>query len=171
MATVVVSAKPLHSAAHGGTAGVVDPDALPHTLYLPAWRPWLALYGARVRPAGHRRAQEVGSFPQVHGPLSVHCVWASGLERLLSSPRLLSPGRVWRPFRRCCRTSCCCTSCRCCRCGRWRPLAACASSGGSWATPRSAVHPAFAQRSVHRQICVSADCKSVTACAYAWCPA
>jgi hypothetical protein len=61
MATVTVSAQPLHSSARGGMAGEVDPDALPHTLYLPAWRPWLALYGARVRPGGLHRAQEVST--------------------------------------------------------------------------------------------------------------
>ena len=59
MATVTVSTRPLHSGTSGGKAGTVDPDAPPDSLYLPAWRPWLALYGARVRSAGHRRAQEV----------------------------------------------------------------------------------------------------------------
>lgn len=59
MATVTVSAPPPPGrGAHGGMAADYDPDAIHSSLYLPVWRPWLALYGARVRSAGHR-AQEV----------------------------------------------------------------------------------------------------------------
>lgn len=61
MATVTVSVPPRHSGAHGGAASQIDPDALPNSLYLPAWRPWLALYGARVRCGGHRRTEEVSN--------------------------------------------------------------------------------------------------------------
>lgn len=72
MATVTVSVpKVTSSGARGRVAGQLDPDALPHSLYLPTWRPWLALYGARVRPAGARRAQEVRSQGKI---VFIYCV-------------------------------------------------------------------------------------------------
>lgn len=36
-----------------------DPDALDPSLFLPAWRPWLALYGARIRFGGHTTSSVV----------------------------------------------------------------------------------------------------------------
>lgn len=61
MATVTVQAPPPSGGARGGMAADYDPDAVHSSVYLPVWRPWLALYGARVRPAGQRRATEVSS--------------------------------------------------------------------------------------------------------------
>lgn len=57
MGTMVLQQRPQHEYV---PPDEVDPDALDPSVYLPAWRPWLALYGARVR-MGSSKAPEVVS--------------------------------------------------------------------------------------------------------------
>lgn len=87
MGTMVLQQRPQHEYV---PPDEVDPDALDPSVYLPAWRPWLALYGARVR-LGSSKAPEVVSCPRRQLPPLVP--YTCGAAR----PQALRLGRSGTP--------------------------------------------------------------------------
>ena len=61
---MVLQQRPQHVAVPPGER---DPNAPDPALYLPAWRPWLALYGARIRLGGNASSTAVRALPSPPG--------------------------------------------------------------------------------------------------------
>ena len=86
MATVTLSS------AQGGLASKMDPDALPASLYLPVWRPWLALYNARVRVS--HRVHEVRDVPRQAAMVCQACCIAHAAPSVAMMPPAPSSARM-----------------------------------------------------------------------------